>query len=290
MFTVPRSRPGTLHPLAGHSAENCTAQMGVPGPWYERMPHFRMNFTPSSGDELQTEYFVPLERGYEALLAVEKLRDQVSPHLMITEVRTIAEDRLWMSPCYKRPSMAIHFTWKPEWPEVRKVLPLIEKQLEPFAARPHWAKLFTMDPRAVTIPLREAGPITAPCSSTTIPTANSAIRSSIPTFTRNSPALNSKLMASQDPQTPIAPLRERPSWQALQQHYETIGKAHLRQLFKDDPQRAERFTLQAEGLYLDYSKNRIDEKTLELLLDLANESGLRERMYAMFDGAKINTH
>jgi xylitol oxidase len=135
-----------LHPLAGHSAENCTAQMGVPGPWYERMPHFRMNFTPSSGDELQTEYFVPLERGYEALLAVEKLRDQVSPHLMITEVRTIAEDRLWMSPCYKRPSMAIHFTWKPEWPEVRKVLPLIEKQLEPFAARPHWAKLFTMEP------------------------------------------------------------------------------------------------------------------------------------------------
>ena len=65
-----------LHPLAGHSAENCTEQMGIPGPWYERLPHFRMNFTPSSGAELQTEYFVPRNRGYEAILAVEKLRDQ----------------------------------------------------------------------------------------------------------------------------------------------------------------------------------------------------------------------
>ena len=135
-----------LHPLAGHSAENCTEQMGIRGPWYERLPHFRMNFTPSSGDELQTEYFVPRERGYQAILAVEKLRDHVSPHLMITELRSIAADNLWMSPCYRRDSMAIHFTWKPEWPAVQKVLPLIEQQLAPFDARPHWAKLFTMDP------------------------------------------------------------------------------------------------------------------------------------------------
>ena len=62
-----------LHPLAGHSAENCTEQMGIPGPWYERLPHFRMNFTPSSGAELQSEYFVPRDKGYEAILAVEKL-------------------------------------------------------------------------------------------------------------------------------------------------------------------------------------------------------------------------
>ncbi len=135
-----------VHPLAGHSAENCTEQMGVPGPWYERLPHFRMNFTPSSGHELQSEYFVPREKGYEAILAVERLRDHVTPHLFITELRTIAADDLWMSTCYKRPSMTIHFTWKPEWPEVKKVLPMIEEQLAPFEARPHWAKLFTMAP------------------------------------------------------------------------------------------------------------------------------------------------
>jgi alditol oxidase len=133
-----------LHPLAGHSAENCTEQMGVPGPWYERLPHFRMNFTPSSGAELQSEFIVPRNRGYQAILAVEQLRDRITPHLFITELRTIDADTLWMSPSYKRPSLAIHFTWKPEWPAVREILPLIEEKLTPFDARPHWAKLFTM--------------------------------------------------------------------------------------------------------------------------------------------------
>jgi len=132
-----------LHPLAGHAAENCTEQMGIPGPWYERLPHFRMNFTPSSGAELQSEYFVPRDKGYEAILAVEQLRDHVTPRLLISELRTINADNLWMSPCYQRPSMAIHFTWKPEWPAVSKVLPMIEEKLAPFNAKPHWAKLFT---------------------------------------------------------------------------------------------------------------------------------------------------
>ena len=120
--------------------------MGIPGPWYERMPHFRMNFTPSSGAELQSEFMVPRDRGYEAILAVEQLRDHVTPHLFISELRTIDADHLWMSPCYQRPSMAIHFTWKPEWAAVRNVLPMIEEKLAPFNARPHWAKLFTMSP------------------------------------------------------------------------------------------------------------------------------------------------
>ena len=135
-----------LHPIAGHDATPCTEQMGIPGPWYERMPHFRMNFTPSSGAELQTEYFVPRMHGYEAILAVEKLRDRITPHLFITELRTIAADDLWMSMAYKRDSMAIHFTWKPEWPAVKEILPLIEEQLAPFDPRPHWAKLFTIPP------------------------------------------------------------------------------------------------------------------------------------------------
>lgn len=135
-----------MHPIEGHSAEACTEQQGIPGPWYERLPHFKMNFTPSSGRELQTEYFVPRDRGYEAILAVEKLRDLISPHLFVTELRTIAADDLWMSMAYQRPSLAIHFTWNPEWPEVRQILPRIEEQLAPFGPRPHWGKLFTVPP------------------------------------------------------------------------------------------------------------------------------------------------
>lgn len=138
-----------LHPLAGHSAENCTEQMGIPGPWYERLPHFRMNFTPSSGAELQSEFFVPREKAYPAILAVEELREKVTPHLFISEFRTIDADNLWMSPCYQRAAMAIHFTWKPEWPAVKALLPQIEEKLKPFDARPHWAKLFTMAPSRV---------------------------------------------------------------------------------------------------------------------------------------------
>lgn len=135
-----------LHPIAALSAENCTEQMGVPGPWYERLPHFRMGFTPSAGKELQSEYFVPRPHAVEAILAVERLRDQVTPHLMISEIRTIAADNLWMSPCYRQPCVAIHFTWKQEWPAVSRLLPVIERELAPFGARPHWGKLFTMPP------------------------------------------------------------------------------------------------------------------------------------------------
>jgi xylitol oxidase len=135
-----------LHPLPGLSAENCTEQMGIRGPSHERLPHFRMNFTPSSGDELQSEYFVPRDKAYQAILAVERLRDHVTPHLLISELRTVDADDFWMSPCYKRPSMAIHFTWKPEWPAIKHVLPMIEERLAPFDARPHWAKLFRMAP------------------------------------------------------------------------------------------------------------------------------------------------
>ncbi len=135
-----------LHPIANLSAENCTEQLGIPGPWYDRLPHFRMGFTPSSGKELQAEYFVPYHNAIEAMLAVARMRNQIGPQLMISEIRTIAADNLWMSPCYQEPCVTIHFTWKQDWPAVSKLLTKIEKELEPFNARPHWGKLFKITP------------------------------------------------------------------------------------------------------------------------------------------------
>ncbi len=145
-FRGARAATENVHPIDGHSAENCTEQMGLPGPWYERLPHFKMNFTPSSGAELQTEYFVPRERGYEAILAVESLKDKITPLLLVTELRSIAADDLWMSMAYRRDSLAIHFTWKPMTAEVTALLPEIEAKLAPFQARPHWAKIFSVSP------------------------------------------------------------------------------------------------------------------------------------------------
>lgn len=138
-----------LHPIYEHSAEACTEQLGVPGPWYERLPHFKMGFTPSSGKELQSEYFVPLQNAVEAIEAVSRLGKQIGPHLFITEIRTIAADNLWMSTCHKQTSVTIHFTWKPETEAVLKLLPLIEKELAPFNARPHWGKIFTLAPKVL---------------------------------------------------------------------------------------------------------------------------------------------
>jgi xylitol oxidase len=135
-----------VHPIANLSAENCTEQMGIPGPWFERLPHFRLEFTPSSGEELQSEYILPRQQAFAAFQAIHDLRDRVSPLLQISEVRTIAADQLWMSPSYGQDCVAIHFTWKQDWPGVKQVLPLIEEGLARFDARPHWGKLFTMAP------------------------------------------------------------------------------------------------------------------------------------------------
>jgi xylitol oxidase len=133
-----------LHPIETESAENCTEQMGIAGPWYERMPHFKMGFKPSAGKELQSEYFVPVEHAYSAMMAMEKLHEKISPHLFISEIRTINADDFWMSPCYKKTCVALHTTWKQETDTVMNLLPLIEEQLEPFNVKPHWAKLFTL--------------------------------------------------------------------------------------------------------------------------------------------------
>jgi alditol oxidase len=138
-----------LHPIASADPVNCTDQMGVDGTWYERMPHFKMGFTPSSGKELQAEYFVNIKDAYQAFMAVEKLNQKVAPLLFITEIRTIAADEIPMSPFYKKTCLAIHFTWKQEVDAVMALLPEVEKALEPFGARPHWGKVFTLQPHVL---------------------------------------------------------------------------------------------------------------------------------------------
>lgn len=140
---------GPRHPVPGMPPANCTQQLGVSGPWHERLPHFRLEFTPSSGEELQSEYLVPREHAIEALAAIGRIRDRVAPVLQISEIRTVAADDLWLSPSYRRPSIAIHFTWIKDTSAVLPVLAAIEEQLAPLRARPHWGKLFTVRPAVV---------------------------------------------------------------------------------------------------------------------------------------------
>jgi len=138
-----------VHPIIEMSAESCTEQMGVPGPWYDRLPHFKLDFTPSNGEELQAEFFVPRQDAVQAIKAVATLSQELKPLLMITEIRTIDADNLWMSPCYQQPSIAIHFTLKQDMEGVKALLPKIEEKLAPFGVKPHWGKLFTIPPAAL---------------------------------------------------------------------------------------------------------------------------------------------
>jgi len=140
---------GAVHPIAELSPDSCTLQLGQSGPWHERIPHFRMDFRPSHGDELQSEYLVPRESARAAIRAIASLRDQIVPLLLVSEVRTVASDDLWMSCCYETDCAAFHFTWRQDWPAVSRLLPELEAALKPFRARPHWGKLFTMDPASV---------------------------------------------------------------------------------------------------------------------------------------------
>jgi xylitol oxidase len=133
------------HPIAGVPGTTCTQQLGVPGPWSDRLAHFRMEFTPSKGDELQSEYLVPREHAVDAIQAMRRLSHLVTPLLLVSEIRTMAADSLWLSPNYGTDSIGLHLTWRQDQPAVEAVLPLIEAELAPFGARPHWGKLFDGD-------------------------------------------------------------------------------------------------------------------------------------------------
>jgi len=138
-----------LHPIASLDATCCTEQMGVVGPAYDRLPHFRMGFTPSSGDELQAEYFVPREYASSVIRTLSRQCDRLASLLLVSEIRTISADDLWMSPCYGTPCVAFHFTFRRDWPALKALLPGIEEALAPFHPRPHWGKMFTMAPEKI---------------------------------------------------------------------------------------------------------------------------------------------
>ena len=141
-----RPADGPRHPVPGMPAINSTDQSGELGPWYTRLPHFRMEFTPSSGVELQSEYHVARADGLAAIDAVAAIREQVAAVLQVCEVRAIAADELWLSPNYHRDSIALHFTWIADTDAVLPVVAALEERLAPLAARPHWGKIFTTSP------------------------------------------------------------------------------------------------------------------------------------------------
>ena len=144
-----RLADGPRHPIVGIDAQHCTEQGGVLGPWHARLPHFRMEFTPSNGDELQSEYLLDARLAGAALTAVNGVRAQIAPAVQCSEIRTIAADDLWMSASYEQDSVAFHFTWVPDLALVEPALQALESALEPFRARPHWGKVFRVEPSVV---------------------------------------------------------------------------------------------------------------------------------------------
>ena len=133
-----------MHPLPANPAQSCTPQQGVPGAWSDRLPHFKLEFTPSNGAEIQSEYLVGRKHAGAAIEVLRSLGDQIAPTLFVSEIRTVAASDLWLDPAYGRDSVAFHFTWRPDQAAVERLLPVIEEGLAAFAPRPHWGKVFAV--------------------------------------------------------------------------------------------------------------------------------------------------
>ncbi|MFJ9606884.1 D-arabinono-1,4-lactone oxidase [Kitasatospora sp. NPDC101176] len=155
----PADRP--MHPVPGMPAGSSTPQLGVAGPWHERLPHFRPDLTPGAGAELQSEYYLPREAAPAAIAAVRELGELVAPVLHVAELRTVRADDLWLSPAYRRDSATFHFTWVRDLPAVRPVLEAVERRLMPLGARPHWGKLTAAAPAATAAGYRRAADFAA---------------------------------------------------------------------------------------------------------------------------------
>lgn len=143
-FFGARPATGPLHMLAGGNTDAVTEQGGRPGPWHQRLPHFRMEHTPSNGAEIQSEYLLPRERAAEAITAVRAIGDQLAAVLQVAEIRTVAADDQWLSPAYERDSVALHFTWTLDTASVNQAVDALEAAVLPLGARPHWGKWFNV--------------------------------------------------------------------------------------------------------------------------------------------------
>ncbi len=147
MDATPASR--AVHPIAGQPPASATPQLGEPGPWHERLPHFRAGTTPSAGQELQSEYLLPRQLAAGAFDVMASLAGVLKPVLQVCEIRTVAPDDLWLSPSYQRDTVALHFTWVQDTAAVTPVVAAIEQLLNPLGARPHWGKVFGTPPHAL---------------------------------------------------------------------------------------------------------------------------------------------
>ncbi|WBU38966.1 D-arabinono-1,4-lactone oxidase [Homoserinibacter sp. YIM 151385] len=116
-------------------------ELGAEGPWHERLPHFRLGFTPSNGDELQSEFMVPRAHAVEALEGLRRIAERIEPHLHATELRTVAAEGLWLSSSFEADVLSIGFTWKHHPVEVDRLIREVEEIVLPLGARPHWGKL-----------------------------------------------------------------------------------------------------------------------------------------------------
>jgi alditol oxidase len=132
------------HPIPSVDPVACTEQLGVAGDWHDRLSHFKLEFIPSVGEEIQTEFFVDRKDASAAIEAVAQLGAEITSLLWITELRTIAADNLWLSGAFERDTLAIHFTWKKD-DAIYPIIAKVEAALRPFNYRPHWGKVFTAD-------------------------------------------------------------------------------------------------------------------------------------------------
>lgn len=157
--TVPDDLVGAHRETRGdvqvvESGDDNTTRQGLAGAWSAHLPHFRIDRTPSQGDEIQSEYFVALDSAREALAAVREVAlghaDAFREFLVVSELRTQAADSLWLSEAFERDSLAIHFTFQNRPEAVRALCTHIERALAPFSARPHWGKVHTMAPAAIS--------------------------------------------------------------------------------------------------------------------------------------------
>ncbi len=133
---------GATHMLPDMDASAVTDQTGEPGPWLGRLPHFRMEFTPSNGDELQSEFLLPRGSLREALVRLRAVAGGFRDILQVLEIRSVAADGLWLSPAHSADVAGLHFTWRSDASAVAAALHTIEDAVLPLGARPHWGKVF----------------------------------------------------------------------------------------------------------------------------------------------------